>query len=256
MSGDSLYFFRLNLINGKPTPCFIFGGNPKYSYNMSCNFNEWFFSIIGLIILNHQNTKLAVVVDKNLFRLLKGSENWLFIANNHCSVDIKQKSIYLNCNELMDSFIQLLLYNLLKLSGTKEFDHILESVINSNNAPIEHYYLQYLNEAEIDYKFEARCTLEEAIDNSKLHDGLFTKAKNTRLLRAGSIINLESEFEKYKQLGLIYFFNTICSYEKRDEINRLILSCNVKKIIEPKNQSNLEFFKKYLNAKYDHRVIY
>jgi len=248
MGSEFTYFFKIQLLKGNYIPTILHNNVPIFIHNLIFNFNEWFFSIIGLIMLNRENNKVTLVIDRNLFILLEGNENWLFITKIHCGIDIKSISLSNGFNQLSQRFYQLLLYKLLNMTGNKDFDNIIQPVKNLSIDVLEFYYQKLSSGKIVEYQFQNECKIAEAISNSRLHDGLYNKARNTTLLRAGSIIDLHKEPEKYLNFGLLYFFNFICSYNKKGKLNQLLHYCNENKRIEPDDQHEIGLFKKYLKS--------
>lgn len=248
MESESTYYFKIQLLEGKYIPTILHNNVPIFIHNLISNFNEWFFSIIGLVMLIRGNNKFTLVIDRNLFTLFEGSENWLFITKIHCGINIKSISSSNSFNQLSQRFYQLVLYKLMNMSGNKDFDNIIQPVKNLSIDILEFYYQKYSSGKIVEFQFQNECKIAEAISNSRLHDGLYNKAQNSTLLRSGSIIDLHKEPEKYLNFGLLYFINVICFYNKKEKLNQLLHYCNENKKIGPDDQHEIGLFKQYLKS--------
>jgi len=206
MSNLPKYKFLLKSDKGIAVPCFYSGNNTFDKFQKNSDFNVWFFSKVGELLNKACSKNLELFVDSNLFKVLVGSENWLYRAAQASGITIFSVTPLNQTDNLYNRFMQAVLYKLLKLTGNMEFDNVLEPVKNIGNNVLEHYYCQYLNGKSSRHVFINKCSLQQAITSSKEHDGLFNKAINIDLYSSGNTVCLEKGSDDYSDFCLVCFF--------------------------------------------------
>ncbi len=203
--------FSLKTINGKCLPTF-YQDDVISSWNGNTDFNFWFFSNLGYILLKKQE---YLIIDKILYDILGGSTNWLNLSKKHLfNIEIKKQS-----SEHEKTFIKIVILKIIlnnihskrvnkNLYITTDFFEI-DKDINV----LDFYYSKYLKNNNIVYKPKKaeQITYEEACKSSKNHDGLYTSFQGIELYNDGHVpgdnIKLNTNnFESISHLSLGYLF--------------------------------------------------
>jgi len=209
MSSESVFTLKKDQSN-KQLPSFCEGDKIISSWHGSSDFNFWFFSNLGYLLL--RDTK-KLKIDYLLFRILGGSENWLNISGT-TENDIFEIKVFKQVLEIKKELAKLVIQTLiLNNIRSERISHIPPKINLSNvsNEDLVYYYSKYLNESKLEkYHSGSKVTYRNACEASKDHDGLYTSFQGIDLhigILPGDNKQIDkNDYEKMKNFSLGYLF--------------------------------------------------
>lgn len=235
--------FTFSLIGNDITlqPCF-FSGNEKYFYCTGDDFNKWFFSKIGYLLLNEQKT---ILIDHLLFTLLGGSNKWLSVING--KIIIKR---FKTKNPIYAEFIKAVSGKILYPQGIEtEYSVKFDTKITSGDFDevLSFYYNKYVQSPPEIYTLENVPTFEQAIVSSKHHHGLYTTVNtDNNIYDSGNTLLLDQCPNAKNSLLLVYFFAELL---ENKEFCEAIRSCFSRKKVSAEEQMKIEKFLEQIDTK-------
>ncbi len=231
-----LFTFSLLSNNTILQPCF-YSGDDSFFYREDDGFNKWFFSKIGYLLLKgHGN----ILMDSLLFTLLGGSNKWLSLISDKITIEIFQTVNPVYAELIKAVSAKILLSSGIEKTDSDKFDTIITP--DDFDEILSFYYNKYVQSPPKIFCFKDVPKLNQAIDSSKHHNGLFITVRVDRnIYDKGNTLHFDQRPKAKDSLLLVYFYAILSGNEG---FCQTVRNCFDKKTISADEQMKIE---RYIN---------